>query len=396
MSDSAAEIRRLGLDPSFAAEGFRQLAENAICSICHDYLEDIAETDCEARHVFCRPCLKSVYDLRQPCPECRGRMSKMEKAHIRLCISIEAVQWKCLNFEKGCKFTGTKKELVKHLDEVCEEQQTECPIEGCDYKNLRRNLAEHERVCPFRIVPCEHCKEGVAFNAMQTHLSVCKGFPLPCPNGCGKSPPRGDIRLHKETECAEQTVRCTVPGCAAEVKRKELETHNDDNMKKHTKLLTDRVLALEKTLKNAAERDELHLRVYLPRFEAKASRAAKRTAVKSAHFFFQGSRFCVSVYPKGDSKSADGKASLYLTKLDDYKGKLSYELEAATKKMSADYDFSTVNVNRGRGRSSFSSTEDLLSAARNAEDGALEVRVTLSAASSKCTPCVIRGYAPGG
>uniref|UniRef100_A0A0G4H0X7 RING-type domain-containing protein n=1 Tax=Chromera velia CCMP2878 TaxID=1169474 RepID=A0A0G4H0X7_9ALVE len=311
MSNAAADVRRLGLDPSFAAEGFEQLAENALCSICHDYL-DVVETDCEARHIFCRPCLQIVYDMRKPCPECRGHFSKIDTAHIRIRSSIEQVKWKCLNHESGCKFTGTKKELERHLDNECEEQETGCPFEGCGERNHRTVISQHKTGCAFRKVPCDHCTQGVPFNAMVQHLSVCDKVPVPCPNGCGQNPPRGELSVHKETDCGEETVSCEVPGCGQQVKRKEMEGHEEESMKKHMRLLTTQLLTNKREtqlLINKRETTKI-VKVYMPEYETKAAGLNKGDRLTSAAFSFQNWRFHIWVYPKGEIIASEGKASV--------------------------------------------------------------------------------------
>uniref|UniRef100_A0A0G4GCK2 RING-type domain-containing protein n=1 Tax=Chromera velia CCMP2878 TaxID=1169474 RepID=A0A0G4GCK2_9ALVE len=252
MSSSSAS-RRLGLDVSFAAEGFEDLVKEALCPVCFEYMDDAAEADCRS-HVYCRPCLQTVLDERRPCPECRYPVTKIVPAHVRIRSMIERVKWKCLNYKRGCEFIGTKKELEKHLQEDCEKQETECPFEGCEEKNLPSRILEHRKVCPFRSVPCEHCAEIVSLPSMVAHLSVCTKVPVPCPNFCGRNPERGQISLHLETECAESLVPCEVPGCETRVKRKEMEEHEVTNVHKHVKLMTARVLANEVT-KTTADKD---------------------------------------------------------------------------------------------------------------------------------------------
>uniref|UniRef100_A0A0G4EZV7 RING-type domain-containing protein n=1 Tax=Chromera velia CCMP2878 TaxID=1169474 RepID=A0A0G4EZV7_9ALVE len=186
----STEPKRLGLDASLAAPGWETQAANALCPICHDYIDDPKETDCATRHVFCDACIKEVYDNRRPCPCCRGQLSKLEKPQGLVLSFIEEVKWKCLNFEGGCDFTGTKKQLEKHLDSDCLEQKTKCPFEGCNKHMKRRLLAEHKKTCEYRLVPCDHCKESVRFNSKSMHLNTCPKFPVSYPNGCGKKTPQ--------------------------------------------------------------------------------------------------------------------------------------------------------------------------------------------------------------
>uniref|UniRef100_A0A0G4GGG9 RING-type domain-containing protein n=1 Tax=Chromera velia CCMP2878 TaxID=1169474 RepID=A0A0G4GGG9_9ALVE len=241
---ASAGIRRLGLDSSFAAEGFEELAETALCPVCTDYLEDIVEADCPSRHVFCRPCLQEVQDRQQPCPNCRGNFSKIETAHIHIRGLIEQVKWKCVHFKNGCGFTGTKKQLEKHLDEECDEEEVECKHEGCRKRDRRILILQHQSECGFSV--CAFCKEKIPSRDMLAHAGVCQKIPVRCPRRCEKAVRRCEVPRHMETECSEQVIVCEVPGCGAQVKRRLMEQHEDANQKKHIKLLTAQLVATSK------------------------------------------------------------------------------------------------------------------------------------------------------
>uniref|UniRef100_A0A0G4HI73 RING-type domain-containing protein n=1 Tax=Chromera velia CCMP2878 TaxID=1169474 RepID=A0A0G4HI73_9ALVE len=285
-------MRRLGLDASFAAPSFQKQAEHAICAICLDYLEDPQEVGCEARHVFCGPCIETVLQERKPCPSCRGHFSKTQRAPALLRNLIEEVQWKCLNFASNCAFTGTKKELEKHIDSECPEQETACPFEG----------------------------SPVRFNAKAAHLRSCPKFPVPCPNqGCAMIIARAEVSHHVENACLEGMVTCTVSGCGSRMKRKLVDQHDDENMKKHFKLLHEKVVDMETN-------DNLELTVRFPNFEAISAGTQKRT-LDSPPFVFQDMRFCLWLWPKGDLNSSVGQAALYMVKKDAYDRTLTFTVK---------------------------------------------------------------------
>lgn len=51
--------------------------------------------------------------------------------------------YKCVN----CKnFTGTFQELCVH-EEECEYTKIECSFEGCEFKSIRKEMGEHEKIC---------------------------------------------------------------------------------------------------------------------------------------------------------------------------------------------------------------------------------------------------------
>uniref|UniRef100_A0A0G4G8N2 RING-type domain-containing protein n=1 Tax=Chromera velia CCMP2878 TaxID=1169474 RepID=A0A0G4G8N2_9ALVE len=274
-----AEIRRLGLDVSFAAAGFESQAENALCPICHDYLEDPKQTDCEDGHVFCGPCIQRIFDERKPCPCCRGNFTKLERPQALTRNFIEQVKWKCLNFESGCPFTEPKKQLEKHLDDECPEQETECPFDGCTEKMKRGPLTEHKATCGHRLIPCNHCENEVPFNAKEAHLGVCLKFPVPCPNNCGETPPRGAVSEHVADECPDGVQDCPISGCGERIKRKEMDEHDEQSMRKHIKLL-------HRELTNIKVDDALEVTVRFPDFDAEAAYMEKDEFMQSLPFVF--------------------------------------------------------------------------------------------------------------
>mmetsp|Transcript_55429 Transcript_55429/g.108506 ORF Transcript_55429/g.108506 Transcript_55429/m.108506 type:complete len:87 (-) Transcript_55429:122-382(-) len=77
-------------------------------------------------------------------------------------------------------------------------------------------------------------------------------------------------------------------------------------------------------------------------------------------------------------------------------GELSFSLEAGTpgRKWTSKVDFSTLKAGTGWGLRDFCPSEDLLSAARSAEDGALVITVTMCQREMHSQPLVVRGYKP--
>uniref|UniRef100_A0A0G4HXH5 RING-type domain-containing protein n=1 Tax=Chromera velia CCMP2878 TaxID=1169474 RepID=A0A0G4HXH5_9ALVE len=237
--------KRLGLDISLAAAGFKEQAQNAICSMCHDFIEEAVETDCNARHVFCRSCVEKCLDSCQPCPSCRGRLSKLSDAHPALVYAYENVKWKCLNYETGCDFTGTKRELETHLDLHCPEEETECPFLGCSEKIRRIAMDDHTRDCRFGPILCPYCSTLWPFIEMKEHLATCDKLPVQCRLNCGQRIPRGDLAAHMERDCPEAMIECFVPDCKEKILRKDVERHEEEFMKKHVQLLAKQMAALK-------------------------------------------------------------------------------------------------------------------------------------------------------
>ena len=157
---------------------------------------------------------------------------------------------------------------VNHL-EGCPYLPTACPL-GCVYlvgeregqvaRLERRHIPGHVRdSCPLRVVTCEFCEGKVKASEMNTHLEDCEAFPLPCPNGCAREGEdevrevkRRDLPFHLDTHYPLLKVQCPYRdhGCREEMERRLTDTHEREFLHIHfklsTKLLTDRIAALER------------------------------------------------------------------------------------------------------------------------------------------------------
>uniref|UniRef100_A0A0G4HFC0 RING-type domain-containing protein n=1 Tax=Chromera velia CCMP2878 TaxID=1169474 RepID=A0A0G4HFC0_9ALVE len=386
------KYKRLSLDVFLAAPGFEDQAGNALCPICHDFLEDPTETNCGSRHTFCEPCIELVFAEGSPgdCPCCRGQFTRLEKSKGIVKSLIEHVKWMCPNHERGCCFIGTKRQLEKHLDGECEQHEKECPFDGCTESVKNDLLPQHKAVCEHRPVACTYCKKKFRFNVMEIHHVICDKFPLPCPNECGQTLPRKEVENHCKTECPEVVVPCVFPGCGEMVKKKFMSMHEEESTKKHLNLLLQKIDHVEST-------DSMEFTIHLPDFKKKAQGMQREDALESVAFAFQGVPFSLHVYPWGDSDSKENWAAVYLIKLEDYRGYLTYDIELIKSngmhRLEEIADFSDVNVFCGYGQFNFCRPEALFSAARKTTVGALGFRVRLSAPKSNRKCRVISGYA---
>uniref|UniRef100_A0A0G4G7W9 MATH domain-containing protein n=1 Tax=Chromera velia CCMP2878 TaxID=1169474 RepID=A0A0G4G7W9_9ALVE len=141
-----------------------------------------------------------------------------------------------------------------------------------------------------------------------------------------------------------------------------------------------------------AKFDILKVKVCLPDYEAKAAEKAKGSRLSSGTFTFQGFRFCLLVYPKGDNRASENNASIHLKKLDDYAMEMVYSVEAGGNKRQNKKKFAGIPVGGGVAWRDFCESASLLSAARGTDGGALEIWVSLSAPESGSQSLEVRGY----
>ena len=100
---------------------------------------------------------------------------------------IKALQVKCSNVDRKCKWVGTVGTLEAHVA-ICEFTLVPC-TNGCkDNKNeiahfMKKDLDKHLENCPNRDHKCEYCGEkGTYAHITQVHDNICEEKIVPCPN----------------------------------------------------------------------------------------------------------------------------------------------------------------------------------------------------------------------
>ena len=157
----------------------------------------------------------------------------------------------CLEFPLECpNRCGVKdikrKNMAKHRSH-CPEEEVKCPnkcqrlrprykkllVTTTKRKDLDRHLAEE---CSLRPYQCEHCTLKDTYKAIITkHYGNCPGFPLKCPNRCGRNDiKRKDMEDHR-SQCPEEKVQCPFEeaGCKKKLVRHDLEQHISATQQQH-------------------------------------------------------------------------------------------------------------------------------------------------------------------
>uniref|UniRef100_A0A0K6S653 RING-type domain-containing protein n=1 Tax=Chromera velia CCMP2878 TaxID=1169474 RepID=A0A0K6S653_9ALVE len=207
-----------------------KLAADGVCSVCLNLAREPRETNCE--HVFCRPCISRC----SHCPNCRTYVTELKHPNRTLRGVLETVTVKCKHREEGCKERVAAKDMEKHLQNDCLMEETVCRFQGCGVQMKRGKLASHERNCLHRTLPCERCNLPIAFNGKRQHNMVCPKMPVKCPKKCNAEILRSRVQEHLDTQCPEETVKCFVPGCDVELKRKLMGAHQERRVEEHRRL----------------------------------------------------------------------------------------------------------------------------------------------------------------
>ena len=164
------------------------------CPICLQILREPQLTSCCGHH-FCRDCIMAVLRLKKPCPLCNAEEfdTLLNKALQR---SLKQLDVRC-----RCTWTGQLRTYEDHRRLQCELTQIDCKF--CMESFQRGCLSSHEATCPKRMVTCEYCDYGPCpCVELQTHWTVCKHFPVQCPNQCCEDKmSRMAVEHHVENRC---------------------------------------------------------------------------------------------------------------------------------------------------------------------------------------------------
>ncbi len=214
------------------------------CGICNELMQKPVLIDCCGYH-FCEECIVK----RRKCPQCDVK-PKRRTVNRQMMACIEALKVRCTHSDKGCQWTGQRKDLKDHLKEgvltvehACEYQELEC---HCENYFQRAKILEHmEKECGLRLTSCEHCGMEKRFLELYSHYSKCFKYPINCPYDCGNTElQRRYKKEHMET-CGKQEVECKY-GCEGKLKRKDVKKHYRDNKDLHLSLLLEENAALKK------------------------------------------------------------------------------------------------------------------------------------------------------
>ena len=240
------------------------------CIICHQIAYDPRQTSC-CGHTVCCGCADKWRGRNNSCPQCRRSPLKLTDDP-RTMRYISGLTSYCPNYEKGCEWTGSLKDVDNHLSKTCQFAVIAC---GQCWRSIQRKyLNEHEKEkCSKRsiVCPCCGCSEqqtlqfpssffGNMFTTteltyldlIQFHYKECLQWPLRCPNHCGTDSmlTRSTLQDHLENHCLEQVISCQFAevGCTVRVKRKKMADHTQQSMGEHVTAMMSDYIKVKKEL----------------------------------------------------------------------------------------------------------------------------------------------------
>ena len=238
----------------------KPFAEPYSCPLCEGILYESVIDKCG--HSFCLECSNNLLKETQKCPFSNLALSPPFAMNIVVNTVLEKQIVFCKNKELGCEWQGKLGDRKTHLNYECMKETINCEYApDCKEKDLRENILNHIKVCPYRLVQCEYCEETLMFENLEYHNKVCPNIPVECSNKCGKKIPMNKLKYHLEEECDNTVVECpfNLVGCEYYEIRLKLKPHLEHDLERHLRMLTNRIHNLEKGLNEANARiDDLN------------------------------------------------------------------------------------------------------------------------------------------
>ncbi len=257
-----------------------KVPEDHQCTICTNILTDPVLTGC-CGQLFCDGCLKKWLQKQKTCPHCReANFNNMKDKRMKR--AIDTLNIYCLNRSKGCDKITTLGECNQHL-EKCLFVEVSC-TKKCGERMLRKELQDHEdNKCPNRRVQCQYCTlEGMHKEiTAKSHLDECVNFPISCPNNCGHEKiQRKNLADHQKV-CPLEPVKCPFfeAGCMKMIVRKNLAAHKASNTEHHLELVMTETFALKhkaNKLEQVAKHEKYQLQHLSRKFDGLASCVTKQ------------------------------------------------------------------------------------------------------------------------
>lgn len=227
------------------------------CPICTVIPRRVSIYQCVNGHVICATCLRKCGG--EVCPVGRCGYDRPQPARNRFLENLVhgcGLEFDCQNADRGCGVMLQPEQLRLHEDRECPFRTVSCSIDSdCDEEFLACEEREHRRQYH---IACPNADKGCGFVGRRIRLSMheaeCGYISIICPYGdCGQEILLKDAELHnamkhiackfaecgcdfrsdvfavvvhEEAHCPHRRIRCTYPGCGAEIPAKDISQHN--------------------------------------------------------------------------------------------------------------------------------------------------------------------------
>jgi TNF receptor-associated factor 4 len=194
------EFKIINIGSELVIEEFQEISEDMICIICQNIVRTPVLCQ-ECNGLFCYQCINKWNSSYPTCPACRKKFKEKNLPKNFLNI-INKIKLLCQFSYKGCDKILKYESFFQHID-VCEFALCKCVSKECSFRDIRKNIREHIKLCIYVIEKCKYCQ----FKAMRLyigqHLVSCKYFPLYC-QICKLTVIRKNFPSHNDSKCLEK------------------------------------------------------------------------------------------------------------------------------------------------------------------------------------------------
>lgn len=165
---------------------------------------------------------------------------------------FENMEIACKNLSKNCDFKGSISEYLKHIKEDCLKEEIQCKFNGCNQKDIRESIIQHEKECEYQQVECTYCGIKILKKDLNEHHKNCLKFPVDCPQNCNIKIPNSDIQKHIDNDCPNTIINCPliIIGCNQRVERKNINNHFNNELYLHFYLLSQNQINFQKNMES--------------------------------------------------------------------------------------------------------------------------------------------------
>jgi hypothetical protein len=185
------------------------ILENFKCVICNNLvLKPVACTSCTG--IYCQTCHSKSQDvnlLSKTCPLCKNYLFQtrsLTKIEANILNNIVVL---CMNGSQ-CNRVFKYSDYLTHMSKcpytkrvaICKQCKTEVLT-----TNERKEIKDHVKSCPKRLIACEDCLEGVSNDEFEEHKKVCSFRYVDCDN-CKKQLRVNELEYHLKKDCLRLTM----------------------------------------------------------------------------------------------------------------------------------------------------------------------------------------------
>lgn len=231
-----------------------KVSDELVCKLCSKVLRDPRQVVCCGAH-YCQGCIEKRINSNYSCPSCKAQsFNHFRDVHFEQ--RVNSLKVYCAHHKKGCKWMGEMSAMKIHLtgNPGCGYALSPCPNK-CGHSLPRKDMREHlTKQCEYRKIRCQYCSHEDTFHAITNeHYKICVNYPMKCPYSCGaKGIRRADLPKH-EDGCPLRPIDCPFQkaGCRVRPHQRDMGEHLAANSPSHIEMMSKSLDSLQRRVQKA-------------------------------------------------------------------------------------------------------------------------------------------------